>query len=196
MKDNQNMVREGLRFLINTLSKNTGNDYEEVLRDPASLFMLHIAYSEGLYLKPYRCTAGYLTVGWGLNLDVNPLDGYADQHDVRLTVEQATFLLSLKTTEIAGTMERHFDFLNAKMDSDEVRAYAIMDMVYNMGATRVLGFKKMLLAAKRGDWWGAAMEAADSKYFLETGDRPERVVYMLMNNRYCPSFLQYLRGVL
>ena len=41
---------------------------------------------------------------------------------------------------------------------------ALIDMVFNMGITRFMGFKKMIAAIKNGDWVTAAAEMRDSKW--------------------------------
>jgi lysozyme len=44
-------------------------------------------------------------------------------------------------------------------------------MAYNLGLTKLLGFKKMIAAIKRKDYSAAAVEMLDSKWHIDVGDR-------------------------
>ena len=54
-----------------------------------------------------------------------------------------------------------------------------LNMLYNLGASRFRGFKKMIAAAKDHDWKVAAVEAKDSKWYRQVKTRGERIVSRL-----------------
>jgi lysozyme len=66
---------------------------------------------------------------------------------------------------------------------DPVRRDAVAEMVFNLGAQRLLRFRHMLAAIRVGDWERAAEEAADSDWAREVGERANRIVYMLRAGR-------------
>ena len=58
---------------------------------------------------------------------------------------------------------------------DDERQYALLDMCFNMGIKRLLGFKRMLNAMLIGDYRGAAKECLMSKYAKDVGLRAVRI---------------------
>jgi lysozyme len=105
---------------------------------------------EGFRGKPYYCTANKLTIGYGRNLD-----------DVGITEVEAEFLLkvdTLRATDDAG------DIFPDILSYTENRQIAIINMLFNLGKTRFLGFGNMIKAIKRNDWISASIEALDSKW--------------------------------
>lgn len=112
---------------------------------------------EGLRLKPYRCTAGKLTIGIGRNLD-----------DSGITEEEAMHLLG-------NDLERcHIECLNAFLwygDLDETRQGIILEMCFNLGLNRLKGFKKMLAALALKNYALAAQEMMTSHWAIQVGGR-------------------------
>jgi len=53
-----------------------------------------------------------------------------------------------------------------------------MNMAFNMQG-KLLGFRKFLAAAQRGDWNGAATEMLDSLWARQVGDRAKRLASMM-----------------
>lgn len=104
---------------------------------------------EGLRLKPYKCTAGKLSIGYGRNLEDNGISAY--EADVLLNDDiQNCYAQCIK-----------FPFWNKLND---VRQAVLLDMCYNLGFARLNGFKKMLKALGRLDYKTAAKEMLDSKW--------------------------------
>ena len=57
----------------------------------------------------------------------------------------------------------------------------IANMMFNMGRTRLSGFKKHNLALFAGDWKEAAVEGRDSKWYRQVTNRAERLMERLEN---------------
>ena len=114
---------------------------------------------EGLKLKPYTCPAGKLTIGYGHNLEDNGI-----------TQEVAEILL--KTDLAHARME-----VTAKVPYigklSEARQFVLVDMCFNMGLSRLMTFKKMLLALEKGLYQIAADEMLDSKWAKQVSRRAE-----------------------
>ncbi|WDR90637.1 glycoside hydrolase family protein [Burkholderia ambifaria] len=61
---------------------------------------------------------------------------------------------------------------------DPVRQRVMMNMAFNMQG-KLLGFRKFLAAAQRGDWNVAATEMLDSLWARQVGDRAKRLASMM-----------------
>ena len=57
------------------------------------------------------------------------------------------------------------------LDLGPLRRAVLIDMLFNMGFTRVRGFRKMLAALQVGDFECAADEMLDSKWAIQVGNR-------------------------
>jgi len=52
----------------------------------------------------------------------------------------------------------------------------LVNMMFNMGRTRLSGFKKFNAALLEGDWKTAAVEGRDSKWYRQVTNRAERLM--------------------
>ena len=119
----------------------------------------YIKANEGLRLKPYKCTAGKLTIGYGRNLE-----------DVGITVKEAEFMLETDITRVVEALDDIFSFrLFCTLSNSRQRA--LTDMMFNLGHTRFKKFKKMIRAIKAGDFKQAARELLDSRYATQVPRR-------------------------
>ena len=123
---------------------------------------------EGLRLKPYRCTAGKLTIGYGRNLD-----------DVGISDIEAGQLLKNDLHICAADLLTIFPGFIEFAISKQI---ALIDMRFNLGPNRFRGFKKMIAAIKQDDWPKAAIEAMDSKWYDQVGNRGVVVINKLCND--------------
>jgi GH24 family phage-related lysozyme (muramidase) len=55
----------------------------------------------------------------------------------------------------------------------------IANMMFNMGRTRLTGFRKHVAALQSGDWKTAAVEGRDSKWYRQVTKRAERLMVRL-----------------
>jgi lysozyme len=111
--------------------------------------------------KPYKDSVGKLSVGVGRNLDDRGLRD--DEIDLMLVNDVAESIGECRR------MFRNFDTLN------EVRQEVLVNMMFNMGFTKLAGFKRMIAAVLVGDWVEAARQMLDSKWADQVGDRSERL---------------------
>lgn len=56
---------------------------------------------------------------------------------------------------------------------------ALMNMCFNLGIGRLLGFRKMIMALTAKDYTTAAIEALDSKWAKQVGQRAKDVALMI-----------------
>ncbi len=123
-----------------------------------------IKQHEGLRLKPYQCTAGKLTIGYGRNLD-----------DVGISEAEAEYLLEqdMKASIVQASNFPFFIGLN------DYRKAVIVDMIFNLGLTRFNQFKRMLNALQRHDYQQAATEMLDSRWAVQVGKRADRLAEIM-----------------
>ena len=111
---------------------------------------------EGLSLMPYKCPVGEDTIGYG--------------HLIKNGITQAgaEVLLDedLKAAERAA--RGNFPWFS-KLNGP--RQAVIIDMVFNIGITRLYGFKKMRAGIEQGDFETAAKEMLASKWAAQVGRR-------------------------
>lgn len=119
---------------------------------------------EGLRLKPYRCTAGKLTIGVGRNLE-----------DKGISHHEALFLLRNDIAEVTSQLEQ-FDWFRTL---GPVRRKVLIDMCFNLGIQGLLGFQKMIEALKRADYGRAADEMVNSRWYGQVGERGRRLERMM-----------------
>jgi lysozyme len=105
---------------------------------------------EGLRLKPYRCTAGKLTIGVGRNLE-----------DVGITKAEAEQLLANDISRVVVDIVKRIPWA---MKLDDARFSVIHSMVFQMGIGGVMNFRKFLNALQMGDFTRASIEMMDSKW--------------------------------
>jgi len=126
-----------------------------------------IKIHEGLKLKPYLCSAGKLTIGYGRNLD-----------DRGITKHEAETMLD---TDIAQAQQDLFQIFGHQVDALSVNRYAaLVDMMFNLGLTRFRGFKKMIEAIKQNDWKETHRQALDSKWAEQVKTRSTRDAILLL----------------
>lgn len=66
----------------------------------------------------------------------------------------------------------------------DVRQEVIMNMSFNMGYSRLSGFKKFLAAVNSSDFDEAADQMKDSKWYGQVGDRGKRLAYAMREGRF------------
>jgi lysozyme len=124
---------------------------------------------EGERLKPYRCTAGKLTIGVGRNLE-----------DRGISAEESAMLLA---NDIAA-MERELQHaLPWAATLDEVRQRVLLDMAFNLGIVGLLAFKRTLATVAAGQYQQAATMMLDSKWTRQVGQRAERLSRMMATGK-------------
>ena len=121
----------------------------------------YVKKNEGLRLKPYLCTAGKWTIGYGHNLE-NGISEYVAEaildEDIRTAIEDVLAIFSNDKDEFQSILSYN-------------RYIALVDMMFNLGKPRFLTFKRMIQAIKEKNWDKAANELLDSKYAAQVGQR-------------------------
>ena len=119
---------------------------------------------EGLRKKPYRCTAGKLTIGVGRNLD-----------DKGISELEALYLLWNDMKDVMDALDRYAWYRQL----DPVRQKVMIDMAYNLGMAGLLKFRKMIAALELGDYQAAADQMLDSRWARQVKTRADRLAEMM-----------------
>ena len=133
-----------------------------------------LRYEEGFRSKPYKCTAGKWTIGYGYTHGVT-------ENTPEITQEQAEKQLK---DEVAICVKDVMRGLVWASSLDMVRRDVLVSMRYQLGMNGLLSFGKFLKAMRDGDWLRAAQELRNSKFHKQTTNRVNRLVYMVVNGKY------------
>ena len=127
---------------------------------------------EGIRTHAYLCTNGKITAGVGRNLD--------EDGGIGLSVSEIEFLLANDIQRCRLELEA-FSWFD---DLDAVRQDAMINMCFNLGMTRLLGFKKALARMAEANYEYAANEFLDSLWARQVGNRADEIADMILTGRY------------
>ncbi len=149
--------------------------------------MQRLSLHEGIKLNPYRCSAGFLTIGVGRNLDANPLSleeiKILGRRDLSsgITRQEAFLLLRRDIKKTVENCRRSISFFDSL---DDERQYVLVDMAFNLGIKGLLKFKKMLMFIGVGNYRRAAAELLASRYAGQVRLRAERLAAVMRNGHW------------
>ena len=124
---------------------------------------------EGERLKPYRCTAGKLTIGVGRNLD-----------DRGITSDESAYLLNNDIDFHWIELLEHLPWVETL---DEIRQRVMLDMAFNLGISGLLTFRRTLGHIKAGDYALASSAMLESKWATQVGQRARRLASMMKTGK-------------
>lgn len=120
---------------------------------------------EGRRRRVYTDTAGKLTVGVGRNIS-----------DVSFSPDEIDRMFRNDLARARTECVRMFRFLG---NFGPVRVAVLVDMMFNLGPTRLRKFKFMRQALKERDFEWAAIEMLDSKWARQVGSKPHQRAWRL-----------------
>ncbi|MBJ2129072.1 glycoside hydrolase family protein [Alteromonas sp. IB21] len=124
---------------------------------------------EGLELRPYKCTAGKWTIGYGRNLEDNGISP-SEAEEMLLTdmceVEEQLFNEGL------------LDGLN------DARKAVLINMGYQLGVSGLFKFKNMIAALDRKEYELAAKEMLDSRWAKQTPNRAKELADQMLTGEF------------
>jgi lysozyme len=120
---------------------------------------------EGLRLKPYRCTAGKLTIGYGRNLE-----------DVGISEKEALQMLKHDVNSYRELLTARYQWFES-LSTD--RKAVCINMAFNLGMRGFHGFRRMRRCLKQGDYPQAVIEMLDSKWAKQVGYRATELAQIM-----------------
>ena len=125
---------------------------------------------EGWRNKAYQDSEGVWTIGYGRNLQELVINQSLGERWLEEDIAEA------------GRYARKFpeyEYLVGPARQD-----AFIEMVFNMGPSRVAGFRNTLRAIREQDWEEAAKEMLDSKWARQVGNRAVRLSEQMRTGAY------------
>lgn len=129
----------------------------------------YITFNEGYRRYVYTDSVGVDTIGIGFNLE----EGF--------TEEECLMILRMRMRGFINELSAR---IPAYLHVGCVRKIVLLDMAYNLGIGRLLGFKRMIAALDREDFKLAAIEMLDSHYARQVKGRAKRNAYMMENGEW------------
>ncbi len=120
--------------------------------------------------KVYKCPAGYLTAGWGHNLEAH---GIEDEIAQKWLVD-----------DLCNAKKELIDNLSFWETLNDARQSVLIDMNFNMGWGTLSKFKRFFAALERADYDAAAAEMEDSRWFRQVGPRAVALQEMMISGKY------------
>jgi lysozyme len=120
---------------------------------------------EGLKLKLYKDSLGIWTIGYGFNVQ-----------EREMPKEVAELWLDILVQECIKELDKAIPWWK---QLSHARRDVLIDMCYNLGFVRLLGFKKFLEHLKNGNYKEAAMEGRNSKWANQVGNRDETLMKII-----------------
>lgn len=112
---------------------------------------------EGLRLRPYKDSLGYVTIGYGRCLDTKPL-----------TIEEAEYLFQNDFNDALLEVKANIPFFE---NLNYPRQVVLIDMCFNLGIKGLLGFKNTLRYIGEGNYEQAAKNMLKSKWATQVKNR-------------------------
>ena len=123
--------------------------------------IIDLKQEEGFRPHYYKDSRGFLTIGYGYNLDEGMSENVASVILMALVAE--------KSDELKAALPFWGDLTQSRQE-------VFIDMAYNMGTAALLQFKNMLACASEGDVDGVCREMQDSAWYSQVGQRAVNLI--------------------
>ena len=133
-----------------------------------------IKKNEGFSLKPYKDQLGYLTIGYGHLILPN------ETHLSKNKTNKAQ-LISIFNQDFERAVRDYKRFIKQK-DHNRKDQELLIEMVYQMGAKRVLKFKKLTSNMNKNKKHLVCFEMMDSLWYTQTPNRVKNLIRAFLKN--------------
>ena len=123
-------------------------------------FLDQITRHEGYRRSAYQDSKGYWTIGIGRLIDKKLNGG--------LTEEEARYLLQNDLDRCANDLDAKLPWWSGLSEN---RRYVLLNMCFNLGINKLLGFKNTLKMIQDGNYDGAAKGMLNSLWAKQVGNR-------------------------
>lgn len=133
---------------------------------------------EGLRLYPYKCSAGYWTIGYGHNL----ISAGLSRNEIDTLKHTGISLVQAEqwlNQDIELAIHDAIAFFHDLPTLSDARQRVITNMAFNLGLGGLSKFKRFRQALVDCDFDRAADEMKNSKWYRQVGDRAKRLVEMM-----------------
>lgn len=145
-----------------------------------------IHYEEGWRSKPYLCSEGYPTVGYGFK--IGPKGADIRLYQFTLPLEAGSSWLMTLLEQKRAEMMRDTGIASAMAACGESRQAVLVSMAYQMGVAGLSGFRNTLKAVADGRWADAAKGMLDSKWARQTPVRASRHANQMLSGVWAKEY--------
>lgn len=138
-----------------------------VKKDCKAIATTQLMKHEGFEPRPYRCTAGKLTIGFGINLETEAI-----------SYEVALLWLENKVEECDKLLSKELSFY---MELTDNRKSVLINMCFNLGFKGFMKFKRMISALEIEDYKTASKEMVQSRWASQVGNRAIELQKLMEN---------------
>lgn len=131
---------------------------------------------EGERLKPYQDSEGIWTAGVGHNLEA-----HGQNIPTVISPEQSEKWLKEDVATAEKNLVAHCEWV-ASLDTP--RYFALVNMCFNLGIGRLLGFHHFLATMQDHDWQKAHDEMLNSKWAGQVGPRAKRLSEQILKGEW------------
>ena len=142
-----------------------------------------IGYEEGFKERPYYCSMGYPTVGFGFK--IGPKDAPLKFYQFSITKEIGTVWLASILNILINSMKGYSQIDKAIQVCNEAQSAVLISMAYQMGADGLSNFKNTLNLIINKDFNGASKNMLDSLWAKQTPNRAARHAEQLRTGQWC-----------
>ena len=142
-----------------------------------------IKIEEGFLAKPYYCTAGMPTIGYGrvVGKKGDPLP------NITTTPESESEFLDKEIKRLEFKLADIYPVAWSRCN--EARQAVLISMAYQLGLTGLAGFRRMWAAIGESNWPEAARQALDSKWAkVDSPNRAKRQAEQLESGLWHPYY--------
>lgn len=140
---------------------------------------------EGFKRNPYRCTAGKLTIGYGYNLDANPLNlSFPIINNLKREGISSVYALTLLDKHVGDITSKLTDKIPWFHFLSEERKGVLINMAFNLGIDGLLEFKKTLGCIERGWYEEASKAMLNSKWAGQVKNRAKELADQMRTGEY------------
>lgn len=139
-----------------------------------------LTQDEGERLVPYLDSVNLWTVGIGRCIERNPVTPaewrwllHNKAVEFKLSESGSQFLFSNDVRSALNQIKARCDFWDRL---DDVRQNVLIELCFQLGIERLLGFNKMFAALRVGNFTEAAKEGRDSLWYRQTPARAEKLM--------------------
>jgi lysozyme len=151
----------------------------------SNLLLQQLKRHEGFRTRVYQCTGGFDTIGYGYNLNANPLK-LTNYEIVKFRKEGiddrvAEWLLLRMIDQCTGQLIKSLAWFESL---DDVRQAVLINMCFNLGLKGLLGFKNTLAMVRAGDYESAAQAMLKSKWAGQVHGRAVELALQMKTGKF------------
>ena len=133
---------------------------------------------EGVESHAYLCSQNFTTIGVGRNIDAGD---NGRSRGLGLSDDEVDYLLRNDIDRVVEELDDEYSWFAGLNDA---RSDAMVDISFNLGQTRLRGFRKALEAMEFGDWEEASKQFLDSRWSEQVGNRATELTEIIRTGEY------------